>query len=335
MELGLHLGALHARLPDVGALASEAERLGFDSVWAGEAYGNDAATVAAFAAARTSRVRIGTAVMQIPARTPAMTAMTALTLDDLSGGRFILGLGMSGPRVIEGWHGQPFDHPLTQTREHVALVRRAIAREAPLTFEGERYRLPLGGTEPLRSTLYPLRTDLPIYLASTGPRNVALAGEIADGWMPIFFAPAHAAVLEEALAGGLAQGGRDRADISIAPMVPVAAGPDLETCRTEIRRYLALYLGGMGSRRTNFYANLVRRYGYEEVDVVQERFLAGERDAAAEAVPEGLIDELALVGPAGRIRERLDAWSDAGVHTMICLTQDPAQMAILAEAFGR
>ena len=257
MELGLHLGALHRRLPDVGALAAEAERLGFDSVWAGEAYGSDAATVAAFVAARTSGVRIGTAVMQIPARTPATTAMTAMTLDHLSGGRFVLGLGMSGPQVIEGWHGQPSDHPLARTREYVEVVRRAIAREGPLTFDGDHVQLPRGDGKPLRSTLHPLRTDLPIYLASTGPRNVALAAEIADGWIPIFFAPSHAEVFAAALAEGRAHSGRPA--FTVAPMVPVAAGEDLPACRGEIRRYLALYLGGMGSKTDNFYANLVRR----------------------------------------------------------------------------
>jgi F420-dependent oxidoreductase-like protein len=333
MDLGLHLGALHAGLPDVGAVAAEAERLGFDSVWAGEAYGNDAATVAAFAAARTSRVRIGTAVMQIPARTPAMTAMTAMTLDQLSGGRFVVGLGMSGPQVIEGWHGRPFEHPLAQTREHLAIVRRALAREEPLTFDGEHHRLPLAGGKALRSTLHPLRADLPIYLAGTGPRNVELAAEVADGWMPIFFAPAHAEVFAQPLAKGRAAS--QRPTFVVAPMVPVAAGEDVEVCRDRIRGYLALYLGGMGSRTDNFYANLVRRYGYEEVDVIQERFLAGERAAAADAIPAALLDELALVGPAGRIRERLGAWEAAGVDTMICLTQDPGEMATLAEAFGR
>lgn len=336
MELGLHLGALHARLPDVGAIAAEAERLGFDSVWSGEAYGNDAPTVAAFVAARTSRLGIGTAVMQIPGRTPAMTAMTAMTLDQLSGGRFTLGLGMSGPQVVEGWHGQTFDRPLVQTREHVEIVRRAVARAEPVSLDGEWYRLPAPGGvgKPLRSTLHPQRTDLPIYLAGTGPRNVALAAEIADGWIPIFFAPSHAALFEPALREGAASSGRPAC--RVAPMVPVAAGPDLAKCREDARRYLALYVGGMGSRERNFYADLVRRYGYQdEVDRIQDLFLGGEREAAAAAVPEALVDELALVGPAGRIRERLDAWRDVGVSVMICLTQDPVQMAILAEAFDR
>jgi F420-dependent oxidoreductase-like protein len=340
LKLGLQLGYWGATPPTgLVPLVQQAERLGFDSVWTAEAYGSDALTPLAWVGANTTRIRLGTGICQLSARTPTAAAMAAMTLDHLSGGRMILGLGVSGPQVVEGWYGAPFAQPLARTREYIDIVRRVLRREAPVANAGPHYPLPYDGEgawglgKPLKSIVHPLRADLPIYLAATGTRNVALAAEIADGWMPIFYAPSHGDVFEAAIAGGRAASGRP--SFTVAPMVPVAAGEDLDACRARIRSYLALYLGGMGSKADNFYANLVRRYGYEEVDVIQERFLAGEREAAAAAVPETLLDELALVGPAGRIRERLIAWEAAGVDTMICLTQDPAEMAILAEAFDR
>src|ERR687887_436067 len=249
------------------AVAREADRLGYSVCWAAEAYGSDAPTVLSFVAAQTERIDIGSAIMQIPARQPAMTAMTAATLDHLSGGRFRLGLGVSGPQVSEGWHGVPFDRPLERTREYVQIVRAILRREAPLEFHGEHYEVPAGGGtgrgKPLKSIVPPLRPDLPIYLAAIGPRNVALAAEIADGWLPTFYAPAHAKIFADSLTEGLARSDRERSALHVAPFAPVVLGDDVQWCRDMVKPSLALYVGGMGSRGRNFYNDLVRRYGYE------------------------------------------------------------------------
>jgi F420-dependent oxidoreductase-like protein len=304
----------------------EAERLGYASVWSAEAYGSDAVTPAAWIAARTERIHVGTAIMQIPARTPAMTAMTAMTLDALSGGRFRLGLGVSGPQVVEGWHGQPFGKPLRKTREYVEVVRAILRRDKPLEFRGEYYQIPYTGPDatglgkPLRSILHG-RADLPIYLAAVGPRNVALAAEIADGWIPIFFSARRMAMFREWLGEGFRAGGRSAAaqrDFDVMPMVPVVIGDDVAACRAAVKPRLALYVGGMGARGRNFYNDIARRYGYEDdARRIQDLYLGGRKDEAAAAVPDALVDEVALCGPRERMREQLAEWQASGVTTIM------------------
>ncbi len=338
MKLGLHLGYWGAKASDPLPLAVEAERLGFDSVWSAEAWGSDSVTIAAWVAARTSRIGIGTAVMQIPARTPAAAAMTAITLDHLSGGRFRLGLGMSGPQVVEGWHGSPYGNPLRRTREYVEIVRAVLRREEPVEHHGEHYDMPVtyGGTglgKPLKTIVHPLRADLPVYLAAIGPRNVALAAEIADGWLPMLYSPFHAEVFEASVERGFARAGRGGDGFDVAPMAYVAVGDDVSECHDRLRPLVALYVGGMGARGSNFYNDLVTRYGYEaEAILIQELFLDGKHREAAAAVPDTLVDDVALVGPAARIRDRMAAWREAGVTTLIAWTDDPTVLRILAEA---
>jgi F420-dependent oxidoreductase-like protein len=318
----------------------EAERLGYESVWAAEAYGSDAVTPVAWIAARTTRIHVGTAIMQIPARTPAMTAMTAMTLDALSGGRFRLGLGVSGPQVVEGWHGQPFGKPLARTREYVAIVRTILRRERPLEFRGEYYQIPYAGPaatglgKPLRSILHG-RASLPIYLAAIGPRNVALAAEIADGWIPVFFSPRRMKMFREWLDDGFRAAGKpSAAPLDIMPMVPVVVGDDVDACRAVVKPRLALYVGGMGARGRNFYNDVARRYGYEEAaDRLQDLYLAGRKAEAEAAVPDALVDEVALCGPRPRLRERLAEWREAWVTTLM-VTGDAVAMRAMAEAAG-
>jgi F420-dependent oxidoreductase-like protein len=339
MELGLSLGYSGASIKTVWPLVEHAERIGVDSVWAAEAYGSDAVTVLAYIAARTERIKIGSAILQMPARTPANTAMTALTLDALSGGRLLLGLGMSGPQVVEGWHGVPYGKPLRRTREYVEVVRRAIARDEPLTYDGEYYQIPYRGADatglgrPLKSILHPVRPSVPIYLAAIGPRNVALAAEIADGWLPIFYSPEREHLFEDALAEGFARAGRDPSALEVVTTVMVAAGDDLEACRNRVRPLLALYIGGMGARDRNFYADLTRRYGFEEAaDTVQDLYLAGRQPEAAAAVPAALVDEVALVGPIERILERLEAWKASRAGTLLLGTHQPEVLTAVREA---
>lgn len=339
MRLGLSLGYTGARAQLPWPLVEHAERVGIDSVWASEAWGSDAVTVLSFLAARTSRMRVGSAVLQIPARTPATTAMTAMTLDGLSGGRLLLGLGVSGPQVVEGWHGVRYGRPLARTREYVEIVRAVLAREAPLTYAGAHYRIPYDGPgatglgRPLRSILHPLRRDLPILLAAIGPRNVTLAAEIADGWLPIFYAPEREHVFAPALAEGAARAGRDPAALHVAATVQVAAGDDLDACRDRLRPHFALYVGGMGARTRNFYADLARRYGFEEAaDRIQDAYLAGRRAEAAAAVPDAMIDEMALAGPLPRIVERLEAWKASRVDELILATDQPEVLEALQDA---
>jgi F420-dependent oxidoreductase-like protein len=303
------------------AMAREAERLGYDSVWAAEAYGSDSATVLAWLAAQTTGIGIGSAVFQIPARSAAMTAMTAATLDRLSGGRFRLGLGLSGPQVAEGWHGQRYDRPLARTRDYLAVVRMALAR-GRVRYEGETLRLPLpdGPGKALRLTIHPVQERLPIYLAAMGPRNTALAGELADGWLPILFVPDHVASFRTHLAEGAARAGRSLDGFDVAPSVCVHVSDDLEAARNAMRPFVALYVGGMGSREQNFYNRLVRGYGFgEAAGTVQELYLSGRQGEAMAALPDELIDLLTLCGPAGRVRERLAAFREAGVGTLIVL----------------
>ena len=341
MRLGVNLGYWGAgNDQDNLALAQEADRLGYSSVWAAEAYGSDAATVLAWVAAQTQHVDIGSAVFQIPARTPAMAAMTAATLDSLSGGRFRLGLGVSGPQVSEGWHGVRFDKPLARTREYIEVVRLALAREK-VAHEGRFYPLPLpdGPGKALRLTVHPVRDRLPIYLAAIGPRNLELAGELADGWLAIFFAPEHAAELLGHVATGRGRVGADLAGFDVVPTVPVVVGDDLAACAAPLRHYAALYVGGMGSREQNFYNRLAVSMGYEEAAArVQDLYLARNHRDAAEAVPFEFIDRTSLIGPRERIRDRLSAYAEAGVTTLSVasyagsLDERVAALRTLAEA---
>jgi F420-dependent oxidoreductase-like protein len=324
MQLGLNLGYWGAGNDAQNlALAREADRLGYAVCWAAEAYGSDAPTVLAWVAAQTERIDIGSAVMQIPGRTPAMTAMTAATLDTLSGGRFRLGLGVSGPQVSEGWHGVRFDKPLGRTREYVDIVRMALRRQT-VRYQGEHWTLPLpdGPGKAIKLTVHPVRQEVPVYLAAVGPKNLELTGEIAEGWLAIFFAPEHAELsLEPLRAGRRAAGKGTEADplagFDVVPTVPVVIGDDLATAADALRGYSALYVGGMGSRRQNFYNALARRMGFErEAQQVQDLYLAGNHRDAAAAVPQEFIDRTSLIGPVERIRDRLHAYAEAGVTTL-------------------
>jgi F420-dependent oxidoreductase-like protein len=300
-------------------LAREAERLGYSSAWVAEAYGSDAATVLAWLAAQTSSIRLGSGVFQIPARSPAMTAMTAATLDQLSGGRFLLGLGLSGPQVAEGWHGQRYARPLARTRDYLGVVRMALERRR-VAYQGETLELPLpdGPGKALKLTIAPAQRPLPVYLGAMGPKNLALAGELADGWLGFLFAPEHAGGFREHLAAGAARAGRDLDGFDVAPNVQVHISDDLATARDAMRPFLALYIGGMGSRERNFYTDQAVRYGFEQAArQVQQHYLAGDRAEAMAALPDELIDLVTLCGPAGRVRERLQAHREAGVGTLI------------------
>lgn len=321
MRLGLNLGYWGPGpiADEQLRLTLEAERLGYDSVWVAEAYGSDGVSIMAWLAVQTSRIGIGSAIMQIPARTPTMTAMTAATLDALSGGRFRLGLGVSGPQVTEGWYGQPFDHPLGRTREYIDIIRLALSRQT-VRYDGQFYRLPRPGGEgkALKMILHPLRERIPIYLAAMGPKNVALTAEIADGWIPLFFAPEHAGMWKESLEEGAARSGRDLSELDVAPFVAVAIGDNLPELRDRMRPMVALYVGGMGSEKTNFYNRLVTRYGFGEAAAkVQAAYLTGDRPAAMAAVPDELIDMTSIIGPKEKVKDRLAAYRDAGVGTML------------------
>ena len=339
MRLGLGLGYAGARVHVDVQTVQDAERLGYHSVWTAEAYGSDAVVPLAWLGALTYRIRLGTAILQMAARTPAMTAMTVMTLDALSGGRALLGLGVSGPQVVEGWHGQPFGKPLGRTREYVSIVRAILARQKPVEHAGEHYQIPYRGPgatglgKPLRSIVH-ARADLPIYLAAIGPKNVALAAVIAEGWLPVFFSPAHAGLFREALAEGFARADAPdkRARFDVAPMVPVVVGRDVDACRAHVKPRLALYVGGMGARGRNFYFDLACRYGYDGAAArIQELYLAGRRPEAEAAVPDALVDEVALCGPPERIRERLPEWRAAGVTTLVCATAQSEAVRVMAE----
>lgn len=333
MKLGVNLGyAPPGTNPvELVPLAQEAERLGYDSVWAAEAWGTDAVSVLAWIAASTSRINVGSAIMQIPGRTPANTAMTAATLDLMSGGRFILGLGTSGPQVVEGWHGQPWGKPLGKTREYVEIVRAALRRDV-VAHEGEHYRIPYDGPgatglgKPLKLMLRPLRAEIPIYLAAIGPRNVALAAEIADGWLPIFVDPER---FDDAFGRSVAAA---PAGFEIAATVSVLVGDDVPALRDSLKPYLALYVGGMGAKGRNFYNALMRRYGWEaEAERIQELYLGGHQREAIAAVPDELVDAVSLIGPPERIRDRLGAWRETPVTTLIVGSPQPEALQVLAE----
>ena len=330
MELGFYMGyAQPGTSPlELLELAKEAERLGYTSAWAAEAWGVDAITPLAWLGAQTTTIRLGTAIMQIPGRSPANAAMTAVTLDMISGGRFLMGLGTSGPQVVEGWHGQEWGKPLGKTREYVEIVRTIVRRER-LEHHGEHYDIPLqGGTglgKPLKLMARPLRAEIPIYLASFAPKAVEQTFEIADGWLPIFWSPErarHVFPLERA---------RDGFDI--APSVPAVVTDDVESGRDALKEYYAFYIGGMGAKGKNFYHDLFSRYGYErEAAEIQELFLGGHQRDAVAKVPDAFVDEVALVGPVARIRDRLAAWRESGATTLLVSTRDVNTLRGVAEA---
>jgi F420-dependent oxidoreductase-like protein len=334
MRLGLNLGYFGTAPPSQTVpLVQHAESLGYHSVWSAEAYGSDAVVPLVWLAAHTTTINVGTAIMQMPARTPANTAMTAATLDALSGGRFLLGLGLSGPQVVEGWHGEPYGKPLAKTREYVSIVREVLRREGPLEHHGQHYDIPYSGPDatglgkPLKLITHPLRADIPIYLAAIGPKNVALSAEIADGWLPIFFAPTR---FQQTYGDAFTDTDLTRFDI--APTVSVVLGDDVEECRAKVKPNLALYIGGMGARGRNFYNDLARRYGYEAAaEEIQDLYLDGKKGEAAAAVPDQLVDEVALCGPRERIADLLEQWRESPVTTMIVGTSQPEALEVMAE----
>lgn len=321
MKLGVHVGywGLGMGPQDQLEVVQEAERLGYDSVWTAEAYGSDAATVLAWLAAQTSKLKLGSAIFQMPGRSAAMTAMTAATIDELSDGRMMLGIGSSGPQVAEGWHGQRFARQLQRTREYVSVVRKALARER-LEYDGETIVLPLpdGPGKPLKLMISPIQERIPIYLAAIGPKNTALAGEIADGWIPTFFSPEHVGELRSLLEEGAARSGRSLDGFEIAPTVNAFVSDDREMARNVMRPVLALYIGGMGSRKQNFYNQLVQRYGFEQAATeIQDLYLDGKKAEAGASIPDELIDLVSLCGPRDAVRDRIAAFRDAGVGTLM------------------
>lgn len=341
MKLGLTVGYSGGQMQLPMEPIQHAERLGFDSVWTAEAYGSDAVTPLAWIGAQTSRIRLGTAIMQMPARTPAMTAMTAMTLDALSGGRFILGLGPSGPQVVEGWHGVAYGKPLTRTREYIQIIRNILAREGRLEFKGEHYEIPYAGPgatglgKPLKSILHG-RADMPIYTASISPNGVTCSAEVADGVLLVWMDPekmgdVHEPYIRKGLEKG---GGRKRTDFDVACNVSCIVGDDLERCRMPVKMMLALYIGGMGAREKNFYNDLAVRLGYEaEAKQIQDLYLDGKKAEATAAVPDALVDAMSLLGPKERIRERAEAWKGSGIDTILVGGAQPEALELLADIF--
>ena len=339
IRLGLNIGYSGATIELPMEMIGEADQLGLYAVWTAESYGSDAVAPLAWIGAQTKQIHLGTAIMQMPARTPANTAMTAMTLDQLSGGRMLLGLGLSGPQVVEGWHGQPYGKPLGKTREYISIVRAILKREKPLVHSGEHYQIPYQGADatglgkPVKSILHG-RADLPIYLAAIGPKNVELAAEIADGWLPIFFSPRHYdAVYRDHIEAGFAKAGnKSYAQFDIAPSVPVIVGDDVESCRNVVKPILALYIGGMGARGKNFYNDLACRYGYAEAaQTVQDLYLAGDKGEAMNAIPDALVDDVALCGPKERIAERLALWRACPITTMNIMTFTLEGLRVMAK----
>ncbi len=338
MRLGLMLGYAARRIELPMDLIQAAESLGVYAIWTAEAYGSDAVTPLAWIGAQTQRLKLGTAIMQMSGRTPANTAMTAMTLNQLSGGRFLLGLGLSGPQVVEGWHGQSYARPLVRTREYVEIVRAIFRREERLMYTGQWYQVPYQGADatglgkPLKSTLE-AQPDIPIYLAAIGPQNVRLAAEIAGGWLPIFFSPQrYADVSNPAIDEGLARAGKSLAQFDIAPTVNVVVNDNLDIAYNMLRPFLALYIGGMGAKGRNFYHDLATRYGYgEAADTIQDLYLSGRQPEAMMAVPPALIDEVALVGSKERIKERLALWQAAPVTTLNLTVFDVESLRTLVE----
>lgn len=328
--------------PPSGAVEAiqEADRLGYDSIWTAEAYGSDSLTPLAWWGSQTKNVRLGTSIIQMSARTPAATAMAAMTLDHLSGGRFILGLGASGPQVVEGWYGQPYPRPLARTREYVEIVRQIIRREKPVDFHGEFYDMPYQGGaglgKPLKSTVHPVRTNIPIFLGAEGPKNVALAGEICDGWLPLFFSPKEDGFYRKCLEEGFAKSGEsNKADrFEVACPVTIVPGDDVEKCADMVRPFLALYAGGMGARGANFHFEVFARMGYEDIALkVQDLYLAGKKEEAASIIPLSMVEDVALVGPVDKIRDDLAKWRESCITTI--LVSGPAKaLPLYAELFN-
>ncbi len=325
LKLGLNTGYWAGGPPEgVTESIAEAEKLGFDSIWTAEAYGSDGLTPLAWWGSETQKLKLGTAITQMSARQPAMTAMSAMTMDHLSGGRFILGLGVSGPQVVEGWYGMPFAKPLARTREYVGILRDIWARKGPVTNDGEHYPLPLpGGTglgKPLKASIHPLREDIPIYLGAEGPKNIALAAELCDGWLAMLFDPRNPGYFEDALNDGFSREGarRSKDNFEVAATVPLLVTDDVEAAADMLRPFYALYFGGMGAKGKNFHANVAIRMGYEEmIDKVADLYLEGKRDEAGAAIPTELIEKLSLIGPKEKIRDDLEAWRESLVTTLL------------------
>ena len=342
MRLGISFGYQDwgAGLPGAIAMAQEADALGYESGWVAEAYGTDAITPITWLLAHTERLKMGTAIAQMPARAPAMTAMTAATLDMMSGGRFLLGIGASGPQVSEGWYGEVYGKPLGRTREYVEILRQVWKREAPLEHHGAHYDIPYTGPgasglgKPLKIIVQP-RTDIPIYVASIGTKNVELTAEIADGWLPIFFSPTKSqAVWGDALASGFAKagGGKSLADLDVAATVTVLVGDDVQALRDKAKPMVALYVGGMGAKGKNFYNDLACRYGYEAVAAeIQDLYLSGKKAEATALVPDELVDDISLIGPRERIADRLEAWKESPVSTLVVTAAQPEALRLMAE----
>jgi F420-dependent oxidoreductase-like protein len=323
MKLGLNLGywGIGPRGDEALEIVRAAEAAGFDSVWAAESYGSDVVSVLAWLAPQTETIQLGAAIMQVPARAPAAAAMAGCTIDALSGGRFIFGFGPSGPQVSEGWYGVPYPKPWGRTREYVEIVRKVVAREERLEYDGEHFKLPLEGGEgkALKLNFHPVRNSIPIFLGAIGRKSVEITAEIADGWIPIFSSPdAFRATWDEHVEAGLEKGGRSRSDLEISPTVQVAIDGDLDAARGVVKAGLLLYLGGMGSRKTNFYVDLTHRFGFGEVaDEVQSLYLDGKREEAYAAIPDELADATALIGTEDEVTERLKRYEDAGVDRLI------------------
>ncbi|HEX8073413.1 MAG TPA: LLM class F420-dependent oxidoreductase [Thermoleophilaceae bacterium] len=342
LKLGLNTGYwAGGPPPGIAESIAEAERLGFDSIWAAEAYGSDCLTPLAWWGASTERLKLGSAIVQISARQPAATAMAAMTLDHLSGGRFILGLGVSGPQVVEGWYGMPFEKPLARTREYIGILRDIWARNGPVTNDGPHYPLPVpNGTglgKPLKASIHPLREDIPIYLGAEGPKNIALAAELCDGWLAMLFTPSFQDFYKDALAEGFAREGARRTadDFEVAATVPLIVSDDVEQAADSLRPFYALYFGGMGAKGANFHANVPARMGYEDVVTkVQELYLDGKKQEAGAAIPTELIEQLSLIGPADKIRHDLDAWRESIVTTLLVTGDEPTLRTVAELVLG-
>ena len=338
LKLAINIGYSGAQMRLPLDLVLKVEQLGYDSVWTAEAYGSDAVTPLAYLAARTSRIKLGTGILQIPGRTPAMCAMTMSTLDALSGGRALVGLGLSGPQVVEGWHGVPYGKPAARMREYVEILRKIWARDEPVVYHGEEYQLPYTGPgasglgKPLKSILH--GRQLPVYLATMGPLNIRTTAELADGWLPIWFSPQRMGLFKPAIEDGFRRAGNGKSwkDWDIAAGCTVTIGDDVKACLAAMKPNLALYVGGMGSREKNFHNEMARKYGYvEAAEKIQELYLAGRKQEAIEAVPDELCDEMSLCGPEARIRERYRAWEDAGVTTLLVQAGQPQALELMAE----
>jgi F420-dependent oxidoreductase-like protein len=341
MKLGLGMGYWSSGPPpDMLATVLEAERLGFDSMWTAEAYGSDALTPLAWYGSHTTRLKLGTGICQMPARTPTALAMAAMTVDHLSAGRLLLGVGASGPQVVEGWYGQAYPRPLERTREYVDIVRKTVARAEPVEYAGRHYTLPYSGDagtglgKALKSTIHPYRPEIPIHLGAEGPKNIALAAEIADGWVAMLYSPHDDGWYRERLAEGFTRRSPERSpagDFEVVCLTPVVINPDVEAAADMIRPHLALYAGGMGARGANFHFDAIARAGFEaEATKVQELYLAGDKKDAIAAVPTAMVEAMALVGPPEKIRDDLAAW-EAGVVTTLLVSGPPALLRVLAE----